>query len=143
LRVAGRISRELRERTRTKKYRADSRLDLKSQITIHKSYGGPFAQTTICIHVSRTTHRFVTHTELRQLDALFSLARAQEVSGIASLLRYMPILVASLHKSHPDISSEQIENSLTLEDFNALFSGMLEVSGLKKASAGEATPVLV
>jgi hypothetical protein len=55
----------------------------------------------------------------------------------------MPILVASLHKSHPDISSEQIENSLTLEDFNALFSGMLEVSGLKKASAGEATPVLV
>ena len=55
----------------------------------------------------------------------------------------MPVLIAALRKTHPDMSAEQIENSLTLEDFNALFSAVLEVSGLKKASAGEATPVLV
>jgi hypothetical protein len=100
-------------------------------------------QQSVSTSLGQLTVSSLTLGELRQLDALFSLASAQEVSGIASLLRYMPILVASLHKSHPDISSEQIENSLTLEDFNALFSGVLEVSGLKKASAGEATPVLV
>ena len=99
-------------------------------------------QQSVSTSLGQLTVSSLTLGELRQLDSLFSEG-AQELSGLASLLRYMPILVASLRKSHSDISPEQIENGLTLEDFNALFSAVLEVSGLKKASAGEAAPVLV
>lgn len=63
--------------------------------------------------------------------------------SISSLLRYIPIVAASVRKVHPEITPEQLESSLTLEDFNAIFAAVLEVSGLKKAAAGEATPVLV
>jgi len=100
-------------------------------------------QQSVSTSLGQLTVSSLTLGELRQLDSLFSGASAQEVSGVASLLRYMPVLIASLRKSHPDISPEQIENGLTLEDFNALFSAVLEVSGLKKSSTGEATPVLV
>ena len=100
-------------------------------------------QQSISTSLGELTVSSLTLGELRQLDALFSGATAQEVGGVASLLRYMPVLIAALRRNHPDISSEQVENSLTLEDFNVLFSAVLEVSGLKKASAGEATPVLV
>ena len=104
-------------------------------------------QQSVSTSLGQLTVSSLTLGELRQLDALFAGASAQDVSGVGSLLRYMPVLIAALRKSHPDMSAEQIENSLTLEDFNALFSAVLEVSGLKKASSsetqGEATPVLV
>ncbi len=84
----------------------------------------------------------LTLGELRQLDSLFSEPNAA-AGGLASLFRYLPVIISSLRKVHQDLSPEQIENGLTLEDFSALFSAVLEVSGLKKAASGEPTPVAV
>ncbi|HET6842180.1 MAG TPA: hypothetical protein VFK06_10935 [Candidatus Angelobacter sp.] len=84
----------------------------------------------------------LTLGELRQLDSLFSEPNAA-AGGLASLFRYLPVIISSLRKVHQDLSPEQIENGLTLEDFSALFGAVLEVSGLKKAVAGEHTPVAV
>jgi hypothetical protein len=59
-------------------------------------------------------------------------------------LRYLPVLLASIRKVHPTMQLEQLENALTLDDFQALFLAVLEVSGLAKAGAtGEAAPVAV
>jgi hypothetical protein len=66
-----------------------------------------------------------------------------ENSGLASLLRYLPVIQNAVRKVHQDLTAEQLENGLTFDDFNALFNAMLEVSGLKKAAAGEPTPVPV
>src|SRR5579859_639079 len=85
----------------------------------------------------------LTLGELRQLDSLFANAESAAATGLASLFRYLPVIISSLRKVHQDLSPEQIENGLTLEDFSALFSAVLEVSGLKKAVAGEHTPVAV
>ena len=49
----------------------------------------------------------------------------------------------AVRKVHQDLTAEQLENGLTFDDFNVLFNAMLEVSGLKKAAAGEPTPVPV
>ena len=57
--------------------------------------------------------------------------------------KYLPIIFGAVRKIHQDMSLEQLESGLTFDDFNALFSAVLEVSGLKKASAGEPIPVPV
>ena len=100
-------------------------------------------QQTVVTSLGQLTVSSLTLGELRQLDSIFTGTLAQEHTGVGSLVRYLPVLTSSLRKAHQDISLDQLENGLTLEDFNALFSAVLEVSGLKKASAGEATPVLV
>ncbi len=101
-------------------------------------------QQTVSTSLGQLTVSSLTLGELRQLDALFSSART-EAGGIGSLLKYMPIIFASTRKVHQDLTLEQMENGLTLDDFNALFNGVLEVSGLKKAEkpAGEASPAMV
>jgi len=53
------------------------------------------------------------------------------------------VLQGAVRKVHQDLTAEQLENGLTFDDFNVLFIAMLEVSGLKKAAAGEPTPVPV
>jgi hypothetical protein len=53
----------------------------------------------------------------------------------------LPVILSAARKVHQDLSAEQLENGLTLDDFNTLFNAVLEVSGLKKAAAGEPTPV--
>ncbi len=60
-----------------------------------------------------------------------------------SVLRYLPVISNSLRKVHQDVSLDQLENGLTLEDFTVLFGAILEVSGLKKSASGEPTPVPV
>ena len=97
-------------------------------------------QKTVSTSLGQLTVSSLTLGELRQLDVLFAEPNAG-VSGIGSLLRYLPVLSNSLRKVHQDLSPEQLEAGLTLEDFNALFGAVLEVSGLKKAAAGEASPV--
>jgi hypothetical protein len=100
-------------------------------------------QQTVSTSLGQLTVSSLTLGELRQLDSIFTGASAQELTGIASLVRYLPILSSSLLKTHQDISLDQLENGLTLEDFNALFNAVLEVSGLKKSSVGETGPVTV
>jgi hypothetical protein len=55
----------------------------------------------------------------------------------------LPIIQNAVRKVHQDLTTEQLENGLTFDDFNVLFNTMLEVSGLKKAATGEPTPVPV
>ena len=80
----------------------------------------------------------LTLGELRQLDSLFT---EPVTPGLSSLLKYLPVISSALRKVHQDISLNDLENGLTLEDFNALLNAVLEVSGLKKSAPGEATPV--
>lgn len=97
-------------------------------------------QQTIPTALGQLTVSSLTLGELRQLDSLFT-GTNDAPAGISSLFRYLPVIFSSLRKVHQDLSQEQLENGLTLEDFSALFGAVLEVSGLKKAAAGEPTPV--
>jgi hypothetical protein len=106
-------------------------------------------QQTIPTSLGPLTVSSLTLGELRQLDQLFASAKtdAANTSGVGSLLKYMPLIFTSARKVHQDLTIEQLENGLTLDDFNAVFSAVLEVSGLMKTAAGdergEAQPVQV
>jgi hypothetical protein len=99
-------------------------------------------QQTVVTSMGQLTVSSLTLGELRQLDALFQEKPATERSGISTVLRYIPVILSALRKSHQDLTVEQVESGLSLDDFNALFNAVLEVSGLKKAAAGEPIPVL-
>jgi len=100
-------------------------------------------QQTVPTSLGQLTVSSLTLGELRQLDSLFQEKPSAENSGLASLLRYLPVLQGAVRKVHQDLTAEQLENGLTFDDFNVLFIAMLEVSGLKKEAAGEPTPVPV
>src|SRR6185437_9831852 len=99
-------------------------------------------QKSLSTSLGQITVSSLTIGELRQFDALFT--EPASAHGIALLVRYLPVLLASLRKAHPTVTLHQLENALTLDDFQALFLAVLEVSGLAKAgAAGEAAPVAV
>ena len=100
-------------------------------------------QQTVPTSLGQLTVSSLTLGELRELDSLFQDKSSAENSGLASLLRYLPVIQNAVRKVHQDLTAEQLENGLTFDDFNVLFNAMLEVSGLKKAAAGEPTPVPV
>ena len=100
-------------------------------------------QQTVPTSLGQLTVSSLTLGELRQLDSLFQEKPSAENSGFASLLRYLPVIQNAVRKVHQDLTAEQLENGLTFDDFNVLFNAVLEVSGLKKAAAGEPTPVPV
>lgn len=100
-------------------------------------------QQTITTALGPVTVSSLTLGELRQLDSLFQDPVPASGAGITSMLKYLPVIFGSARKIHQDMTLDQLENGLTFDDFNALFSAVLEVSGLKKASAGEPVPVLV
>jgi hypothetical protein len=100
-------------------------------------------QQIVPTSLGQLTVSSLTLGELRQLDSLFQEKSSAENSGLASLLRYLPVIQNAVRKVHQDLTTEQLENGLTFDDFNVLFNAMLEVSGLKKAAAGEPTPVPV
>jgi hypothetical protein len=100
-------------------------------------------QQTIPTSLGQLTVSSLTLGELRQLDALFQEKPSSEPFSLESLLRYLPVIFSAVRKVHQHLTLEQLENGLTFDDFNALFLVTLEVSGLKKAAAGEPTPVPV
>ncbi len=100
-------------------------------------------QQTISTALGQLTVSSLTLGELRQLDSLFQDSAKDSGSGVTSLLRYLPLIFGAVRKVHQDLTLDQLESGLTFDDFNALFSAVLEVSGLKKGAAGEPTPVPV
>lgn len=100
-------------------------------------------QQTISTALGQLTVSSLTLGELRQLDSLFQETTKSSGGGVSSLLRYLPVIFGAARKVHQDLTLEQLENGLTFDDFNALLNAVLEVSGLKKAAPGEATPVPV
>ena len=100
-------------------------------------------QQTVPTSLGQLTVSSLTLGELRQLDNLFQEKPSSESTGLSSLLRYLPAILNAVRKKHHDLTAEQLEDGLTFDDFTVLFNAMLEVSGLKKAAAGEPTPVPV
>jgi hypothetical protein len=100
-------------------------------------------QQTVPTSLGQLTVSSLTLGELRQLNTLFQEKAVAETSGLGSLLRYLPVILNAVRKVHQDLTAEQLENGLTFDDFNILFTAVLEVSGLKKAAAGEPAPVPV
>jgi hypothetical protein len=100
-------------------------------------------QQIVPTSLGQLTVSSLTLGELRQLDALFQTKPSPETTGLGSLLRYLPVIANAVRKAHHDLTTEQLENGLTFDDFTALFNAVLEVSGLKKAAAGEPIPVPV
>src|SRR5690348_14632625 len=86
------------------------------------------------------TANTLTLGELRELFTLFE--QKDQNQGLNMCLRFLTVIHKSLRKTHQDLTLEQLEDGLTLEDFNHLFLAVLEISGLKKSS-GEAQPVAV
>jgi hypothetical protein len=100
-------------------------------------------QQTIPTAIGNLTVSSLTLGELRQMDSIFSEGMSASTNGITALLKYLPVIFSATRKAHQDLTVDQLENGLTLEDFNLLLSAVLEVSGLKKATTGEPTPVPV
>ncbi len=100
-------------------------------------------QQTIPTTLGSLTVSSLTLGELRQMDSIFSEGTSASPSGITAVLKYLPVICSAARKAHQDLTLDQLENGLTLEDFNLLLSAVLEVSGLKKTSVGEPTPVPV
>ena len=101
-------------------------------------------QQTVMTSLGTLTVSALTLGDLRSLDSVIA-ANSTPGQGktFASLLGVVPVLVSSLRKAHPEITKEQLESGITLEDFTALFAAVLEVSGLKQAAPGEPIPVPV
>ena len=100
-------------------------------------------QQTVSTTLGQLTVSSLTLGELRQLDSLFRDGPAAGTGKLEPLLKYLPVVFGSVRKVHQDMSLEQLESGLTFDDFLALFGAVLEVSGLKRASAGEPIPVPV
>jgi hypothetical protein len=101
-------------------------------------------QQTVSTALGQITVSSLTLGEVRQLDSLFQdSAKNSASSGIGSLLKYLPVILSAVRKVHQDLTLDQLENGLTFDDFNALLNAVLEVSGLRKAAAGEPAPVAV
>jgi hypothetical protein len=95
-------------------------------------------QQVVATSLGQLTVSSLTLGELRQLDSLFI---EPATPGLSSLLKYLPVISSALRKVHQDISLNDLESGLTLDDFNALLNAVLDVSGLKKSAPGEAAPV--
>src|SRR5256885_13128052 len=79
----------------------------------------------------------ITIGELRKLQpVLDGLGKGDPFKSILDL---MPLVHASLSKAHPDLTQENLESIITVENFNEVFNAVLEASGLRKNS-GEAQP---
>jgi hypothetical protein len=100
-------------------------------------------QQVVPTSLGQLTVSSLTLGELRQLDMLFQEKTSADISALASLLRYLPVILNAVRKVHQDVTADQLESGLTFDDFTALFNAALEVSGLRKAAAGEPTPVPV
>lgn len=98
-------------------------------------------QQAVSTSLGQLTVSALSLGELRQLDQLFKDAKSEEEKSIVSLLKYLPVIASSVRKVHQDLAPAALESGLSLEDFNALFNAVLEVSGLKKTATGEAQPV--
>ena len=81
----------------------------------------------------------ITIGELRKLQPV--LEGLGKGDPFKSILDLMPLVHASLKKAHPDLTQENLENMITVENFfTEVFNAVLEASGLRRTPAGEAQP---
>lgn len=76
--------------------------------------------------------------ELVQLDELFKQAKDNaDKASISTLMKYLPIIAASVRKVQQDMTIEMLENGLTFDDFSPILDAVMHVSGFTQ---GEAQP---
>lgn len=98
-------------------------------------------QQMVSTSLGQLTVSSLTLGDLRLMESIAAESPDGRPKGLSSLLKFLPIISSSLRKVHQDLSVDQLESGLTLEDFNLLLNAVLEVSGLTKAPAGEPVPV--
>ena len=83
----------------------------------------------------------ITIGELRKLQpVLDGLGKGDPFKSILDL---MPLVHASLSKAHPDLTQENLERMITVENFKDVFNAVLEASGLRKSPGDPQSPVVV
>ena len=101
-------------------------------------------QQTVMTSLGNLAVSSLTLGDLRNFDEVIaSNKETGNEKSFAALLRYVPVIVSSLRKAHPEITEKQLETGITLEDLIALLKAMLDVSGLRQAEPGEPIPVPV
>ena len=82
----------------------------------------------------------ITIGELRKLQPV--LEGLGKGDPFKSILDLMPLVHASLKKAHPDLTQENLENMITVENFfTEVFSAVLEASGLRRSEGDPQIPV--
>jgi hypothetical protein len=98
-------------------------------------------QQVVSTSLGQLTVSSLTLGDLRMMEAIYAKSPEEPPKGLSSLLKFLPLISSSLRKVHQDLSVDQLESGITLEDFNLLLTAVLEVSGLTKAAPGEPVPV--
>ena len=96
-------------------------------------------QKNVTTSLGQLTVSTLTLGEIRRIDEIF--ATKPPTPSLSWLSSCFPVVYSSIRRVHPELSVDQLESSLTMEDFIPLFAAMLEVSGLQRAASGEAAPV--
>lgn len=76
----------------------------------------------------------LTLGDLRKLEPVLLGAEQRVEKGFASMLSLVPVIHASISKSHPEIALEELEEMLDLNSFSEALDRVLEASGLKRQS---------
>jgi hypothetical protein len=79
--------------------------------------------------------------QLRALEQTMSEVQAGSFDNFQVVFAFLPHIHASLVKAQPEITQEQLETAMTLEDIEPAQRAMLQASGLKVAEKGETLPV--
>lgn len=87
------------------------------------------------------TFSALTLGEIRALEATLKAIADSTISGITALLAFTPHIHASIRKVHQDITPEQLEDLMGVEDLAPAQRALLEASGLKAPEPGEKSPV--
>jgi hypothetical protein len=82
----------------------------------------------------------ITLGELRRLQPV--LNGLGERDPFQSVLELIPLIHASLKKAQPELKQEDLEELLTIENFNDVLGAVLEASGLRKSTPGEEPPAI-
>lgn len=79
--------------------------------------------------------------DLRRLEPVLLGLEHRAQSGFAAMLSLVPVIYASLHKVHAELTLEELEEMLDLNIFPEVLDRVLEISGLKRTQpTGEAAP---
>ena len=97
-------------------------------------------QQTVPTSLGQLTVSSLTLGELRQLDALLAESVCCRAAGWLSCSSILPVIFSSCAKPTRTSTSDQLENGLTLEDFNVLFSAVLGSFRSQKGGCGGTHP---
>jgi hypothetical protein len=102
-------------------------------------------QKTITVGGRELTFSPLTIRGVRTFEETFNKLREGKLTGLAAVLAQIPIAHESLRKAHPDLTVEELEGLLTIDDIETVQAAFLEASGVvitKSKTVGEQEPVV-